>query len=168
MGPTAGQLFERHHLIVFRFFRRMTGSTTTAEDLTQDVFVRVVRGIETYEDQARERSWIFRIARNVLLDRQRQLERRPTVVPLDTAAVVPIRPPQELGAALEAALGQLPEAERQAFLLRELVGLGYQEIAAVTDATPAAVRMQIYRARLALRGALGPPGWARAAKEIPR
>jgi RNA polymerase sigma-70 factor, ECF subfamily len=165
---TAAELFERHQLIVFRFFRRMTGNAPVAEDLTQETFLRVVRGTSTYEEQARERSWIFRIARNVLLDRWREGERRPPVVPLEAATVVPIRPSQELSAALEAALQRLPSTEREAFLLREVAGLGYHEIAGLADVTPAAIRMRIYRARQALREALGPSVKSPAVKERPQ
>src|SRR5262245_16724050 len=100
----AGDLFERHHLVVFRFLLRMTGSAPVAEDLTQEVFLRVVRALPSYEEQSRERAWIFRIARNVLVDRHREIERAPVAVPLEAGTVVPLRPVQELTAALDAAL----------------------------------------------------------------
>jgi RNA polymerase sigma-70 factor, ECF subfamily len=165
-NPAAAVLFERHHLVVFRFLLRMTGSVTVAEDLTQEVFLRVVRSLPGYEEQSRERAWVFRIARNVLVDRHREAERAPAVVPLDAGLVVPLRAPQELTASLYSALSRLPAAEREAFLMRELGGLGYEEIAAAAGATPASVRMQIYRARLALRAALRAAGRPRPAKEM--
>src|SRR4029453_12320282 len=148
-NPAAAVLFERHHLVVFRFLLRMTGSAPVAEDLTQEVFLRVVRALPSYEEQLRERAWIFRIARNVLVDRHREAEGAPALVPLDSETVVPLRAAQELSAGLHAALARLSAPEREAFLMRELGGLGYEEIAAATGVTPAAVRMQIYRARLA-------------------
>ena len=70
--PRAAGLFERHHLAVYRFLRRATGDGPAAEDLTQDVFLRIVRGLDRYEDRLRERAWVFRIARNVLIDRHRR------------------------------------------------------------------------------------------------
>jgi RNA polymerase sigma-70 factor (ECF subfamily) len=62
-APDAAALFDRHHLAVFRFLRRMTGDASLAEDLTQEVFLRVVRGLDSYEERSRETSWVFRIAR---------------------------------------------------------------------------------------------------------
>ena len=76
-APDPARLFDRHHLAVFRFLRRMTGSPSVAEDLTQEVFLRVVRGLDGYDERSREVSWIFRIARNVLVDRHRARERSP-------------------------------------------------------------------------------------------
>ena len=76
-APEAGGIFERHHLVVFRFLRRMTDSVSLAEDLTQEVFLRVVRGLGAYEDRSRERAWVFRIARNVLVDDRRRIQRGP-------------------------------------------------------------------------------------------
>jgi RNA polymerase sigma-70 factor, ECF subfamily len=159
----AAELFDRHHLAVFRFLRRMTGSSSVAEDLTQEVFLRVVRGLEAYRDLSREISWVFRIARNVLVDRHRATV-PPEASVIDAGAVS--RPaPQHLKAVLEQALARLPDLEREAFLMREVGGLGYREIAAATDSTPDAARMRIYRARMALREALGP---ARAPSRIPK
>jgi RNA polymerase sigma-70 factor, ECF subfamily len=152
----AAAIFDRRHLAVFRFLRRMTGNATVAEDLTQEVFLRVVRGAETYEERERELSWVFRIARHVLVDRHRSEARSPAAVAIEDVSPFAVPPLQSVGLAIDEALVRLPDAEREAFLLREVAGLGYQEIAKVTVATPDAVRMRIYRARLALRTALGP------------
>jgi RNA polymerase sigma-70 factor, ECF subfamily len=154
--PDAAELFHRHHLVVFRFLRRMTGSASVAEDLTQDVFLRVVRGIGEYEERSREVSWIFRIARNVLIDRHRAQAGAPASIELDDAMLAPMRPAQMLGVALDEALSRLGPEDREAFLMREVVGLGYRDIAEATGVTPDAVRMRIYRARAALRRELGP------------
>ena len=164
---TVHDLFRRHHLALFRFLRRMTGDPAHAEDLVQEVFVRVVRGLEAYEDREREESWLFRIARNLLHDDRRAAIRHPAPEPLDVGypvraldpdrALDPVRA-LDPGRALEIdeALAGLPAAEREAFLLREQFGLGYAEIAGVTGATADAVRNRIYRARTALRRALAP------------
>ena len=167
-APDAARLFDCHHLAVFRFLRRMTGSPTLAEDLTQEVFLRVVRGLDGYDERSREVSWIFRIARNVLVDRHRARARSPEGASMREAAVVSRPATQVLTAILEEALARLPEEERQAFLMREVGGLGYREIAEASGATPDAARMRIYRARLALREALGPSRFAgaRIPKEV--
>jgi RNA polymerase sigma-70 factor, ECF subfamily len=154
-APDAAALFDRHHLAVFRFLRRMTGDSSLAEDLTQEVFLRVVRGLDSYEERARETSWVFRIARNVLSDRRRSQARAPIDAPVHE--VVAARPAvQALASTLDQALLRLADDDREAFLMREVGGLGYREIAEATASTPDAARMRIYRARLALREALGP------------
>jgi RNA polymerase sigma-70 factor (ECF subfamily) len=153
--PDLAGVFERHHLAVFRFLRRMTGSASAAEDLTQEVFLRVIRGAERYEERAREVSWVFRIARNVLVDRHRAQARAPERVAIQDGGPYPIPAMQPLGIALDEAVARLPQEDREAFLLREVGGLGYAEISEATGATHDAVRMRIYRARLALRAALG-------------
>ena len=156
-APDPAGLFDRHHVAVFRFLRRMTGSASAAEDLTQEVFLRVVRAAERYEERTREVSWAFRIARNVLIDRQRAQARAPEPMTITDAGPYAIPAVQALGLALDEALADLPPEEREAFLMREVGGLGYGDISEATGATPDAVRMRIYRARLALRAALGHP-----------
>jgi len=154
--PAAVGVFERHHLVVFRFLRRMTGDVSVAEDLSQEVFLRVIRRFESYEDRSRERSWVFRIARNLLVDRHREKERSPQDVPLDQAFSPRQRPTQGLRVVLQQALAGLPADDREAFLMREVGGLSYDEIGDATGGTRDAARMRIYRARLALREALRP------------
>jgi RNA polymerase sigma factor (sigma-70 family) len=153
--PTALDLFERHHVAVFRFLRRMELSAPDAEDLTQEVFLRVLRTVGSYEERQLERAWVFRIARNVWLDHWRARRRAPLQVPFSepdagTTGATPID-----GLALDQALAQLGDGEREAFVMREVAGLGYVEIAEATGATPDAVRSRIHRARLALRKVLG-------------
>ncbi len=149
-GADAADLFGRHHLAVFRFLRRLTGNAEQAEDLTQEVFLRVVRALPEYRAQNREEAWVFRIARNVLLDDRR---RRGVRLPSSPGEVpdAPSRPSQAARMELDEALAAVPESEREAFLLREVGGLSYDEIAMASGATPDAVRSRIFRARSALR-----------------
>jgi RNA polymerase sigma-70 factor (ECF subfamily) len=156
--PTALELFERHHLGIFRFLRRMGAGSADAEDLTQQVFLRVLKALPTYEARQLERAWVFRIARNVRLDHLRAEARRPPREPLDDAprAAAVAEPSTRLD--IHAALAGLDEAGREAFLMREVGGLSYVEIADAVGATPDAVRSRIHRARMALRRALDAPG----------
>jgi RNA polymerase sigma-70 factor (ECF subfamily) len=152
--PTALDLFERHHVAVFRFLRAMRLSVPDAEDLTQEVFLRVLRALPGYEERQLERAWVFRIARNVWHDQVRNQARTPVAEPLGERHVVVTLPGQVARVAIGEALARIGEAEREAFLLREVGGLGYSEIAEVTGATPDAVRSRIHRGRLALRHVL--------------
>lgn len=148
---TAQDLFDRYHLAAFRFLRKMTGSREVAEDLLQDVFLRVVKAESRFQSQGTDRAWIFRIARNVLLNHRRNQGRRVNGASLDEAGTPggPARLVERLS--LGEALGRLDETGREVFLLREVGGLGYEEISSVCGLTPDAVRNRIYRARCELR-----------------
>jgi len=164
------ELFERHHLNVFRYMLRMTGSRETAEDLTQEVFVRVSSSLAGYTDTGRERAWIFSIAVNVLRNSKREAVRR--LSPHDPRSVDSIEDSASTNdpadrVSLEEALSSLGKIERQVFLMRELGGLSYAEIAAITGLSVGSVRNRIYRARMSLRDwltrkARSPWGWRKA------
>lgn len=154
-ATTAG-MFERHHTAIYRYLLRMLGSRDRAEELTQDVFVRALKGADRYEDRAQERAWLFRIARNLQLDELRRVRRTPATGPAGTDE--PLQPAQQaLRASLRQALAMLPLEEREAFVLAEVVGLSYAEIAEACSVTSAAVRSRIYRARMQLRSVLDVP-----------
>jgi RNA polymerase sigma factor (sigma-70 family) len=156
VATTPAELFERHHVAIYRYLFRMTGSRETAEELTQDVFVRVLKGLELYQERDRERAWLFRIARNLRCDHARQQHRQPPSTSLED--IEPLEPQrQELQVSLGRALAALTDDDREAFVLGEIGGFSYVEIGAICETTPAAVRSRIYRARLALRRALDAP-----------
>lgn len=160
--PSVDDIFERRHAAVFRFFRRMAAGREEAEDLTQETFLRATRTPGRFDDGESDAAWIFRIARNLWLNRRRDRARRPEHQALDAAdaSVVAFTDPGRTFD-LDRALGRLPESDREAFLLREVGGLGYAEIGTTTGASEDAVRSRIHRARLALRAALATPGVAR-------
>jgi RNA polymerase sigma-70 factor, ECF subfamily len=144
-------LFERHGRAIHLYLRRLTGSEDVARDLAQEVFLRCVRSGPAYAGSAPEAAWLFRIARNIFLDHQRYAARHPTE-PLPIEVSVGADQPRR--AALQEALDALPALDRDAFLLCEIGGLSYDEIASVLQSTVPAVRSRIYRARLALRARL--------------
>jgi RNA polymerase sigma-70 factor, ECF subfamily len=152
-GDLALRLFAQHGLAVRRYFRRCIHQAATADDLAQEVFLRVVRG--RYTPQERERAWLFRIARNVLVDYRRHARRS---IEVQKAAEGSMGPAQFVGVDLHRALDDLPEEDREAFLLGEVGGLTYAEIADLTGSTVPSVRSRVYRARLQLRHVLSPPG----------
>lgn len=155
MATTPAELFERHHVAIYRYLLRMTGSRETAEELTQDIFVRVLKGLEQYQERDRERAWLFRIARNLRCDLARRTQRQPSASLEDVEAIEPQR--QELRLSLAEPLAALADDDREAFVLGELGGFSYGEIGVICETTPAAVGSRIYRARLALRHALEAP-----------
>jgi len=104
-------------------------------------------------DPGARRAWVFRIARNLALNHVRDTGRRGVRVELADVAVAPT---QEAGAALREALLRLASIDRDVFLMREVGGLSYDEIALACELTPDAVRSRLHRARQQLREALGP------------
>jgi RNA polymerase sigma-70 factor (ECF subfamily) len=152
-------LFRRYHLPIFRFLKRMTGSRDRAEDLTQEVFVRVVRARKGPAPGAGERAWLFTIARNLLLNLKRDSRLRTETLSLDETRLPFGAETQPDAVVLQEALAGLPALDREVFLMREIGGLGYDEIAAVCEITPDAVRSRIYRARVGLRDALRVARW---------
>lgn len=145
-------LFAAHRDGVFRYLCRIVGQSD-ATDLTQEVFLRVARTAVPETSADGERAWVFRIARNLALNHRRDSGRRPHTVELTDA----VRPPlQEASLAMKQALDQLPPLDRDVFLLREVAGLSYDEIAGSCEISTPAVRSRLHRARQQLREALHP------------
>jgi RNA polymerase sigma-70 factor (ECF subfamily) len=145
-------LFTAHRDSVFRYLCRIVGQHE-ATDLTQEVFLRVARSPVPEATADGERAWVFRIARNLALNHRRDHGRQPDVIELADAS----RPaPQETALAMKQALDRLSPLDRDVFLLREVAGLSYDEIAASCEITSAAVRCRLHRARQHLRQLLQP------------
>ncbi len=147
-------LFARRHLAVYRYFRRMTGSHDLAQDLTQELFLRVVRAVGAGTHVRSETGFLFQIAHHVLVDHWRHTAAAPPIDPL-VEGLSALDPPQPLGLTFQEALNALPARDRETFVLREVEGLSYAEIATVHEATVESVRSRLRRARERLRHALG-------------
>jgi RNA polymerase sigma-70 factor, ECF subfamily len=150
---TAEALFALHRQGVFRYLSRVVGRAEIAHDLTQEVFLRVARADVPQADASGHRAWVFKIARNLVLNHLRDGHRQGHAVELiDVHAAAPAT--QELGVAIREALAQLADLDRDVFLLRESAGLSYEEIASACDLTVEAVRARLRRAREQLRSTL--------------
>ena len=147
-------LFHEHRRSVFRYLSRIVGGAETAHDLTQEVFLRVVRARVPDAEPSARKAWLFRIARNLALNHLRDGTRRPRMAEL-TDRSGPAN--QELSTAIRQAIAALPEVDRDVFLLRETAGLSYDEIAVACELSTDAVRARLHRARQQLRNALGEP-----------
>jgi RNA polymerase sigma-70 factor, ECF subfamily len=148
-------LFAAHQHRLFRYFCRAVGQRETARDLTQDLFVRVTRTAIPVTADGEVRAWLFHIARNLALDHHRRRLRRPEPAVLtDDAARAPS---QDVDLAVNEALAALADLDRDVFVMREVAGLGYDEIGRACGLTPDAVRSRLHRTRLQLRDALAAP-----------
>jgi len=124
---------------IHRFVKRLAGEAA-AEDLTQEVFIRVHRSIDSYRPEGRFESWLFTIANNLCIDHGRWRRDHPTSAMKEVAAyeASATRQPMEeaegaeIRAALRQAVERLPFEQKQVFLLREEAGLSFKEIAEMT------------------------------------
>ncbi len=155
MDQRARDLYEQHERAVRSYLLRLTRRADVADDLAQDVFVRAVRGLDEYVATGRDRAWLFRIARNLWLDWRRANGRHPegTGVVEDDRRVAGA---QDVSLELRDALSRVDALDRELFVLREVSGLSYEEIADACGLTVPAVRSRLFRVRLALRDLLRP------------
>ncbi len=160
--PTWEQVVTEHSARVFRLAYRLTGNRHDAEDLTQEVFVRVFRSLGSYTPGTFE-GWLHRITTNLFLDQVRRRQRiRFDALPGDAGdrlAGTEAGPERmwefnNLDRDVQAALDTLPPEFRAAVVLCDIEGLSYEEIAEVLDIKLGTVRSRIHRGRAQLRVAL--------------
>lgn len=158
----AEELFNEHHRRIYVYCLRLLGSPEEAEDAVQATYLNACRSLmDGFEPEAAQ-AWLYKVAHNVCLTRQRSSYRRARLErPEDLQAVqdfvaAPEIPGDELFG-LDEALAGLPEQQRQAILLREWQGLSYREVATKMGITQAAVETLIFRARRSLASALEQP-----------
>jgi RNA polymerase sigma-70 factor (ECF subfamily) len=150
-------LIGRWHGPLWQYIRRMTGRDEDAQDLLQEVWVRVIRGIVRLRDGSRFRGWLFGIARRALMDRLRREYAMPTVADVDPGDLV--AEPESIDneadlAALEAALDTLPAVERDVLTLFYLRDLSLTELADALNVPVGTVKSRPFRARRLLRAAM--------------
>ena len=137
---------------VYNYVLRLVGDRSLAEDLTQEVFLRVYQGLPSFSLRCRFTTWLFQVTKNRVLDELRALERRPrSVVNLeDIPPLEVVDAPFERIEAIDAvwrAIEDLNVDLKMALLLRDIVGLSYTEIADSLEITLATVKWRIYKAR---------------------
>ncbi|MGW7367879.1 sigma-70 family RNA polymerase sigma factor [Streptomyces sp. NPDC054841] len=155
--PEAVERFVRAlHRDVWRYVAYLSADPQSADDLTQDTFLRALRSLHRFEGRSSARTWLLTIARRTVVDSLRHAAARPR--PADTAdwqtAVEHAQPRGlpgfEEGVALTELLAALPKERREAFVLTQLVGLPYAEAAALCRCPVGTVRSRVARARAAL------------------
>jgi RNA polymerase sigma-70 factor (ECF subfamily) len=137
---------------VFNYVLRMVGDRSLAEDLTQEIFLRVYQGLAGFSLRCRFTTWLFQVAKNRVLDELRARDRKPqTLVAIDDAPPLEVvdAPPERVEAidAVWRAVAQLNADLKMALLLRDVVGLSYAEIADSLEITLATVKWRIFKAR---------------------
>jgi RNA polymerase sigma-70 factor, ECF subfamily len=141
----------------------LLGNRTDAEDAVQETFLKVQRGIAGFRGQSAFASWVFRILINACYDlRRSRMRRKETGEALPDSSDPPPEPRSpgahpSLRIALERALAQLPERQREIFLLYEVEGFAHAEIAGILEITEPISKNSLFQAKKALRQMLEPP-----------
>jgi RNA polymerase sigma-70 factor, ECF subfamily len=164
---TFGQLVERNSTNIYRLGLKMTGNPQDAEDVLQETFIKAFNNLKDFEGRSKVSTWLYRIAVNESLMLLRK--RRDGVTSIDVGfesddneifprqifdwCCLPEREllRDEVKEHIEAAAGMLSDANRAAFLLRDVEGLSTQETAEVLDISESAVKVRLMRARMQLR-----------------
>ena len=158
------ELIETHQAKVVGTVAKMLGDGTDAEDIAQQVFIRVWNSAIRYEPSAKFTTWLFTITRNLVFNEARRRKRHPAV-PLDRepdersfqSHDVQAKSPAtlmletEMQAAIQAAIDGLPEVQRMAVVLRRYQDVSYEEIAVILNLSVPAVKSVLFRARTELR-----------------
>jgi RNA polymerase sigma-70 factor (ECF subfamily) len=164
-------LYARHRGPLFRFVMRQLGNQQRTEDVFQETWARLVRNRATYRPTAKFNTYLYRIARNCVIDQYRKTGRRAAViVPQDNDMAEPqattgdpleAAGQAETGTALLTALQGLPDDQREAFLLKEECGLSLEDIGTVTGVGRETVKSRLRYAVDKLRQCLPTPAEAR-------
>lgn len=162
------QLVERHQNSVIGTVAKMLGNFSEAEDIAQQVFLRIWRNAKRYRPEAKFTTYLFTITRNLVFNETRRKSRKKEVSSDEReensnqmVEASPDRQPDaellqaELQRAVDDAIAALPETQRMAVVLRRYEQLSYEEIASVLGLSVSAIKSQLFRARTALRESLG-------------
>lgn len=163
--PSFALLLQRFRLPVYQFLNRMVQSPAVAEELAQEVFLRVYRARATYEPNAKFTTWLYRISAHLALNYLRDSRKERDHVRLDDAPEIG-RPVQvaSSGSTIEEtlvedyrvqrirrAVGELPEKQRVAVLMHKYQEMNYRQIAELLDTSESAVKSLLFRAYESLR-----------------
>ena len=165
-----GVLLERHRGPMYNFVARNSGDPSRAEDLTQEVFLRAIQRADQFRGESKVTTWLYRIARNLCIDHRRRMRHRrhPSLdaparedgLPLRERLPGEVRPADreavrgDLRSKILAAVEDLPEDQREVFLLRQIEGMAFAEIAEVVGASENTVKSRMRYALLRLRDGL--------------
>ncbi len=146
----ASTLFERYSPTLHNFFTKLTYDRSASEDLTQNLFVRLLKYRHTYRIGANFRSWIFQMARNIFYDQAQEKRKMPTdeIKEYDQNIVFEQQnwEQKEELELLDKALAKLPTDQREILWLNRYENMTYSEIAKITDSTESAIKMKAHRA----------------------
>ena len=150
-------LFERYNRRIYNFLARMTIDRPLAEDLTQNVFLRIIKYRSSYREGAKFQSWIYQIARNVFSDHYQTIKNSYSAF-VDVEKIrdhIPDSEDREIQnekeILLERSMARLTEEQRELLVLTRFQQMKYEEVAALMDTTVANIKVKVHRAIIRLR-----------------
>lgn len=151
-------LYERHHRSVLNIAFRLLSSRDAAEDIAQEIFVKLYTSPKSYHPTAKFTTWLYRITYNACIDEMRR-SKNTGVLPegydlyISTTDISPESAAEsnELARAVQSAIASLPEKQRAAVVLQRYEGLSYQEIADVMKTSLPSVESLLFRAKESLK-----------------
>ncbi|MCP5104208.1 MAG: sigma-70 family RNA polymerase sigma factor [bacterium] len=150
-------LFERYHVRLYNYFLRLTGNKGTGEDLTQEVFFRILKYRTSYRRESKFTTWMYQIGRNVFIDHLKKHKEEMSLSDSWVEEPAPgLQPQQKTEAEQEAlflhkALAKLPHSKREILVLSRFQEMKYKDISVVLGCSLASVKIQIHRAIKDLR-----------------
>ncbi len=150
-------LFERYNIRLFNFFLKLTSDREISQDLTQNLFMRIIKYKHSFKEDYSFKSWIYQMARNLHNDYRNELKKtgdifmNSGVYPSDTADYTPDHHEDEYER-LEKAMSCLEGSQKELLILSKYQGLKYEEISAITNQSAGAVKVAVHRALKQLRG----------------
>ena len=161
-----GLLVERYQRYVYRLSYSLTGNASDADDLAQDAFINIIKGIGNFKGRSSLTSWIYVVVLNTFRDAKRRAARRPTTsleaqpggadqqpTPLWDQGDTLLR--KELAQVLQEALVQVPEDFREVVVLYDILGHSYEEISRMLTLPMGTVKSRLHRGRAFMRDKLG-------------
>ena len=163
------EIFEAYRPPIYGYLRRLSQDPAQADDLTQEAFVRVHRGLSDFRGDSSLKTWLYRIARNVFLDHSRRAStrREEANLPLESPSGTYVNRPDEASPRPDQAADRnemsecvrdhtraLPDSYRDVLVLRDMQDLKNQEIADILGISLATAKMRLHRARTKLRESL--------------
>ena len=145
-------LFERYHKRIFNFLARMAFNREIAEDLTHDVFIRIIRYRNSFREGSRFTPWIYQIARNVYADHY-EVQKKKYGNTIDVEKVMDIIPDDDENSVMEEkeeilhrSMALLSDEQRELLVLTRFQHLRYEEVATIMDTTVANIKVKVHRA----------------------
>ena len=160
-----GRLVDKYSARIINLGYAMMGNRHDAEDVAQDAFVRAYRALGRFQKKAKFSSWLYQIALNLCKDQLKAKSRHARTGGDEQMANMDGNPQEqapriilqgELSEKMRDSINRLPWLYREAFVLRHLQGLEYEDVAGITGVPPDTVRVRAYRAREMLRTSLAP------------
>jgi RNA polymerase sigma-70 factor (ECF subfamily) len=164
-------VYAGNHDAILKYLQRMSGDLGLAEDLTQETFSRVARGLDRFKGESKLTTWLYRIATNTYLDHLRRQKARAAEIPVmdldtlpdaasDIEGPVPKLPDRllddsEMGRCVREFVDGLPPEYHAVIVLHDLEGFKNREIAEILGCSLAATKVRVHRARQRLRDVLG-------------